>query len=175
MTGQEIDYNKHVRLEFGEYVQTHEEHDHAMTDKTVGAICLGPTGSERGTHWFMCVASGARITCSRWTKLPMPKKVIRRISKIRRLQGAPVTLTFVDQHAREIEDNLTDLDDHSDDGSYEPSESSDDDDFIYDNDNDDDYTSNDNSDNNDDLADIDADVPESREADTNGRHQRGCP
>jgi hypothetical protein len=64
MTGQEIDYNKHVRLEFGKYVQTHEEHNNAMTDRTVGAICLGPTGSERGTHWFMCVASGARITCS---------------------------------------------------------------------------------------------------------------
>jgi hypothetical protein len=59
MTGQEIDYNKHVRLEFGEYVQTHEEHDNTMTDRMLGVICLGPTGSEHGTHWFMCVASGA--------------------------------------------------------------------------------------------------------------------
>jgi hypothetical protein len=59
MTGQEIDYNKHVCLEFGEYVQTHEEHDNAMTNRTLGAICLGLTGSEHGTHWFMCVASGA--------------------------------------------------------------------------------------------------------------------
>jgi hypothetical protein len=59
MTGQEIDYNKHVRLEFGEYVQTHEEQDNTMTDRMLGAICLGPTGSEHGTHWFMCVASGA--------------------------------------------------------------------------------------------------------------------
>ena len=117
MIGQEIDYNKHVRLEFGEYVQTHEEHDSSMTDRTLGAICLGPTGSERGTHWFMCVASGARITRSRWTKLPMPKEVIRRVSEIGRLQGAPITLTFGDQHAHEIEDNLSELDDYSDDGS----------------------------------------------------------
>ena len=85
-------------------------------------------------------------------------------------------LTFSDRHARDIEDSLSDLDDHSDDGSYQPSESSDDDDdFIYDNNNDDDYTSNDNSDNNGDLADINADVPESGEADANGRHQRGRP
>jgi hypothetical protein len=53
-----------ICLEFSEYVQTHEEHDNAMTDRTLGAICLGPTGSERSTHWFMCVESGARITRS---------------------------------------------------------------------------------------------------------------
>jgi hypothetical protein len=62
MTGQEIDYNKHVRLEFSEYVQTHEEHDSTMTDRTIGVICLGLTGNERRTHWFMCLASGSRIT-----------------------------------------------------------------------------------------------------------------
>jgi hypothetical protein len=141
MPGQEIDYNKHVRLEFGEYVQTHEEHDNAMTDSTLGAICLGPTGREHGTHWFMCVASGARITCSRWTTLPMPKEVIQRVLEIGRLQGVPATLN---RHACKIEDNLTDLDNHSDGGSYQPSESessNDDNEFISDND--DDYTAND--------------------------------
>jgi hypothetical protein len=94
--GQEIDYNKHVCLEFSEYVQTHEEHDNAMTNRTFGAIYLGPTGSKCGIHWFMCVASGARITRSRWTALPMPKEVIQRVSEIGHLQGAPVTLTFGD-------------------------------------------------------------------------------
>jgi hypothetical protein len=170
MTGQEIDYNKHVRLEFGKYVQTHEEHDNAMTDRTLGAICLSPTGSEHGTHWFMCVSSGARITRTRWTPLPMPKEVIQRVSEISQLQGAPMTCTFGDRHAREIEDNLTDLDDYSDDGSYQPSESSNDDDDAISS-NDDDYASNESdevddndSDNDDDSADIDADAPESEES-----------
>jgi hypothetical protein len=46
-----------------------------------------------------------------------------------------MTPTFGNQHAREIEDNLTDLDNYSDDGSYQQSESSDeDDDVIPDND-----------------------------------------
>ena len=31
MTGKHLDYNKHVRAEFGEYVQTHEEHDSDMS------------------------------------------------------------------------------------------------------------------------------------------------
>jgi hypothetical protein len=82
----------------------------------------------------------------------MPKEVIQCVSEIGRLQGALMTLTFGDQHAREIEDNLTDLDDHSNDGSYQPSESSDDDDeFIFDND--DDYTPDESKDVNVDESD----------------------
>ena len=30
MTGIQIDYNKHIHAEFGEYVQVHEEHDNSM-------------------------------------------------------------------------------------------------------------------------------------------------
>ena len=30
MTGKHLDYNKHIQSEFGEYVQTHEEHDSGM-------------------------------------------------------------------------------------------------------------------------------------------------
>lgn len=41
MTGQELDYNKHARLEFGKYMQMHEEHDSSMKDCTIRAICLG--------------------------------------------------------------------------------------------------------------------------------------
>ncbi|KAL7572568.1 hypothetical protein ACA910_000387 [Epithemia clementina (nom. ined.)] len=58
LTGYEVDYNKHVRLEFGKYVQTNETHDHQMLDCTTGAIGLGPTGNRTGTHWFFSLASG---------------------------------------------------------------------------------------------------------------------
>ena len=42
MMGQELSYDKHICLEFGEYVQTHEEHTNKMTDHTFSATCLGP-------------------------------------------------------------------------------------------------------------------------------------
>ena len=42
MTEKQLDYNKHVRAKFGEYIQTHEEHDSDMYHRTVGAIRLGP-------------------------------------------------------------------------------------------------------------------------------------
>ena len=38
MTGLELKYKLHVRLEFGSYVQTHEPHDNSMTSFTLGAI-----------------------------------------------------------------------------------------------------------------------------------------
>ena len=73
MTGKELDYNKHVRLEFGEYVQTHEKHNNTMAQRTLGAVCLGPTGNKHGTHWFMNLITGERITRTFWTEMPMPE------------------------------------------------------------------------------------------------------
>ena len=58
MLGHQIDYKKHVYLEFGSYVQTHEEHDNSMEPHTIGAICLGPTGNEQGGHYFMSLSTG---------------------------------------------------------------------------------------------------------------------
>jgi hypothetical protein len=45
ITGVKIDYNKHIRAEFGECVQTHEEHDSSMKSRTTGAIATKPTGN----------------------------------------------------------------------------------------------------------------------------------
>jgi hypothetical protein len=62
ITGQHLDYKKHVHLEFGAYVQTHEEHTNGMEARTVSAICLGPTGNKQGGHYFMSLGTGQRLT-----------------------------------------------------------------------------------------------------------------
>ena len=64
MMGKELDYTKHIQAEFGEYVQTHEEHDSGMSERTVRAICLGPTGNQQGGHYFMCLATVEHLVCS---------------------------------------------------------------------------------------------------------------
>ena len=49
VTGLPIDHRLHCRLEFGTYVQTHEDHDNTMQDRTAGTIALRPMGeSPRG-------------------------------------------------------------------------------------------------------------------------------
>jgi hypothetical protein len=48
ITGQSVDYNKHCRLEFGEYAQVHEDHDNSMVTRITGAIAMRPTGNAQG-------------------------------------------------------------------------------------------------------------------------------
>ena len=118
LTGQELSYKLHVRLEFGSYVQTHEEHNNSMNQRSVGAICLGPTGNAQGGHHFMSLSTGQRITRHRWTELPMPKEVIIRVSELGQAQNMPETLTFADRLGMEIEDGLDDLDQETSDSIY---------------------------------------------------------
>ena len=75
LTGLEVDFNNHCKLEFGEYVHTHEEHDNTMSSRTCAAIALRPTGNTQGGYYFMSLRTGARINRNRWTALPLPSTV----------------------------------------------------------------------------------------------------
>eukprot|EP00957_Ditylum_brightwellii_P206926 15350597-Ditylum_brightwellii.AAC.1 len=79
ITGKHIDYNLHVRLEFGTYIHTHESHgSDDQQPRTVGAIALRPTGNKLRGHYFMSLLTGRRLICNRWTELPLPQDIIKR-------------------------------------------------------------------------------------------------
>lgn len=119
VTGRGVDYNAHCQLEYGEYVQTHEEHSNDMGSRTIGAIALGPSGnSQRGYH-FMSLSTGKRLHRYKWTKLPMPDDVIDRVHQIARRQKAAVGLTFGDRHGIEMLDD-DNADDVVTDPDYDP-------------------------------------------------------
>ena len=40
LMGQQVDYKRHCCFQFGEYAQTHEEHNNSMNPRTVGALAL---------------------------------------------------------------------------------------------------------------------------------------
>ena len=123
LTGQHLDYHKHVRLEFFSYAQTHEEHTNDMKARTLGAICLGPSGNEQGGHYFMCLRTGRRLHRFAWTPLPMPDDAITRVTALGAQQGMPKTLTFSDRFGHELPDADNDIDDDHD-SSYAPSDAS---------------------------------------------------
>ena len=54
ITGLTLDFTKHLKLQFGEYVQTHEETDNTTgTPRTIRAIALHPTGNNtQGGYLF---------------------------------------------------------------------------------------------------------------------------
>jgi hypothetical protein len=79
VTGLHIDYTKHCRVAFGQYVQTHEKHNNSMEVRTIGALALQPTGNAQGGYYFYSLMSGQRIHRTRWTELPMPAEVQDRV------------------------------------------------------------------------------------------------
>jgi hypothetical protein len=48
VAGVSIDFNHHCQLDFGCYVQTHEEHNNSMASRTTGARALRPSGNLHG-------------------------------------------------------------------------------------------------------------------------------
>ena len=108
-----------------------------MLSRALGAICLGPTGSRQGGHWFMSLTSGARGIQYPWTELPIPTDVIQRVSNMERAQGMPSTLTYSNRRGEEIEDTIHDLEgiDDADDSTYASGDDlSIDDELLLDND-----------------------------------------
>ena len=82
VTGMSADYNCHCHLEFGDYVQTHEQHDNSMNPRTIGAITLHPTGNTQGGYFFLGLTTGKVINCLHWNNLPMPNEVIDQVHRM---------------------------------------------------------------------------------------------
>ncbi len=53
---QKLDFNAHCKVEFGEYVQTHEEHDNSMDSRTIGAIATRPSTGD-GAYYFTSLST----------------------------------------------------------------------------------------------------------------------
>jgi len=120
-----------VRTEFGAYVQVHEEHSNDFRAHTIGAVCLGPTGNDRGGHYFLSLRTGQCVVCHRWTELPIPADAIDRVTQLGHDQGMPSCLTFGDQYgmlllADDVKSESNDMHD-VDDSTYAPSSCSNDD------------------------------------------------
>ena len=104
ITGVKFDYTKHCKIPFGAYAQVHEEPSpsNSQVARTVGAICLGPTGNQQGGYKYFNLRTGKRITRRKWTPLPMPHDVIARVNQIGHSQGQLSLLTFQYRHGNPI-------------------------------------------------------------------------
>ena len=101
-TDQQLDYDKHLYLQFGEYCQVHEEDKPCKSKaaRTQGVICLGPCVNLQGGFYFMSLASGENIVQYSWNAIPMTDTVIRRVNQIGR--GQPERFIFTDLKGRPV-------------------------------------------------------------------------
>jgi hypothetical protein len=120
LSGMSLDYNKHCKLEFGTYVQTHENHDNSMATRTTGAIALRPTGNMQGGYYFYSLTTGRRLNCNKWTALPMPTEVITRVHIFARRNNAATGVQFGNRLGADENDD----DDNDDD--YNPTDTNND-------------------------------------------------
>jgi hypothetical protein len=104
MSGEVLDYRKHLCLQIGQYCQVHEEETprNGQAARTKGAISLGPSGNLQGGFKFMALNTGKKITRRNWDVIPMPDLVIIRVNVLGNDQ--PELLTFTDRHGRLIGD-----------------------------------------------------------------------
>jgi hypothetical protein len=114
------DYTKHCRIEYGQYVQTHEKYDNTMKARTAGALALRPTGNQQGGHYLYILMSGQRLYRTHWTELPMPAEVKDRVHALTRRANAKRGLTFTDSHGNNLDELYPDADDN-DNSDYDPS------------------------------------------------------
>ena len=111
MTGRTVDYNKQCTYEFGQYVQTHEEHNADMKPRTIGALALRPTGNEQGGYYFLSLLTGKRLNRAKATPLNMPAEVISRVHQLARRN--PKGIEYRDRNNNIIPDIEDDDDDDS--------------------------------------------------------------
>jgi hypothetical protein len=112
---QKLDFNVHCKVEYGEYVQTHEEHDNSMATRTIGAIATRPTGNSQGGYYFIRLDTGRRINRRDWTALPMPQEVVDQVHRLARRAKSKKTLTFTNAQNVDLDVLYADLLDDDDD------------------------------------------------------------
>ena len=104
MSGETLDYKKHLSLKVGQYCQVHEEENprNSQLARTKGAISLGPSGNLQGGQRFMALNTGFKIVRRNWDVIPTPDNVIARVEELGSDQ--PKQMIFTDRHGRLIGD-----------------------------------------------------------------------
>ena len=63
INGMKIDFKKHCKLDFGKYVEAHDEPTptNGMKSHIIPCVALGPTGNLQGTYKFMDINTGMNL------------------------------------------------------------------------------------------------------------------
>ena len=123
LMGQQVDYKCHCHYQFGEYTQTHEEHNNSMNPRMVGAIALCLVGNGQGSFYFLSIATGRLLNRLHATVLPMPDDIIDKLHRMARQQKSNPGLVFADRNL-----NPDEYDDDDDDETYHDDDNSEDED-----------------------------------------------
>jgi hypothetical protein len=95
-----LNFKNHCRAPFGSYCEVHEKNSPTNSTKSRGlpAICLGPTGNIQDTYSFLNLSTGLVIKRRRFTELPAPDLVIKRVATLAAKSNVSSNLVFANRH-----------------------------------------------------------------------------
>jgi hypothetical protein len=104
MSGETLDYKKHLSLQIGQYFQVHEEDSphNSQIERTKGAISLGPSRNMQGGFKCMALNTGKKIVCRSWDSTPRPDLVMFRFKAL--CSNQPHQMKFTNKHGRLLGD-----------------------------------------------------------------------
>ncbi len=124
MSGETLDYKKHLSLQVGQYCQVHDEDTphNSQCARTKGAILLRPSANLQGGYKFMALNTREKITHQSWDVIPMPDTIIAHVNALGTNQ--PEQLIFTDQCGCPIRDveitEVIDFEEDNDDDAEMP-------------------------------------------------------
>jgi hypothetical protein len=118
MSGETLDFKKHLSLQINQYCQVHEEETNRNSQIacTKRAISIVPSGNLQGGFKLMDLNSRKKIVRRNWDVIPMPDVVITRVNALDSDQ--PHQIMFTDRHSfliGDIEIPVVDADEDDDD------------------------------------------------------------
>ena len=89
MNRRPLDYNKHCKHSFGEYVQAGQQNDPTNTpiERTIDAIYMRPNDNQQGGHRVMNLNTGKIITRNKVITIPLTKIVQNKVEQMAKDQG----------------------------------------------------------------------------------------
>eukprot|EP00804_Cyclotella_cryptica_P023700 CCRYP_019316-RA/>CCRYP_019316-RA protein AED:0.38 eAED:0.25 QI:0/0/0/1/0/0/2/0/908 len=100
----------HCKTLFGTYCEVHDEPQpsNSMQPRTHATICMGPTA--QGNYKFYCLKTKQKLTRRRWSELPMPKSIIRKVHRHARVDKMQKGLRFSNRNNSPYEFDNEDYD-----------------------------------------------------------------
>ena len=109
-----LNYNAHCKVKFGEYVQTHKEHNNVMASRTLAGIATRPS-NDAGSYYFISLQPGHSINRRSWTYLQMPQAVVSQVHRLARSAKIAKKRTFTNSDNEDLNVLYVDLERDEDD------------------------------------------------------------
>jgi hypothetical protein len=74
-----------------------------LEPRTNWAICMGPMGNLQGSYKFLSFATRKKVTCRKFTEMPVTEAVIKQVEEMAVKDGAVKGISFIDRKGVEYE------------------------------------------------------------------------